>query len=74
MKFDFSKSTSADLSNKITINKLDILLKNVLYITHQVDFLRKIALETKHDKDLQTTVDKYFEETSPQTEQETPDE
>ncbi len=70
MKFDFSKSTSADLSNKITINKLDILLKNVLYITHQVDFIRKVVQEAKHDKDLQTTVDKYFEETSLQTDSE----
>ncbi len=71
MKFDFSKSTSADLSNKITISKLDILMKNVLYLTHQVDYIRKRVNELVIDKGLQKQVDEYFaedDETSPQTE------
>ncbi len=77
MKFDFSKSTSADLSNKITINKLDILMKNVLYLTHQVDYIRKRVNELVIDKGLQKQVDEYFsedDETSPQTESDTKDE
>ncbi len=50
--------------------KLDILSKNVLYTTHQVDKILKILHSINTDKDLQDTVDKYFErdETSPQTE------
>ncbi len=50
--------------------KLDILSKNVLYITHQVDKILKLLNTLAIDKDLQQTVDKYFErdETSPQTE------
>ncbi len=64
-KFLF-KSTDADFQKLITISLT--LQKNVLYLTHQVDFIRKTILELKHDKDLQSTVDKYFDETSHQTE------
>ncbi len=61
MKFDFSKSTDADLSNKITINKLDLINKNLLYVTHQVDFIRQKIVAMEVDKHLQTQVDEYFE-------------
>ncbi len=64
-KFLF-KSTDADLQKLFQLTV--IIQKNVLYLTHQVDFIRKILVESKHDKDLQTTVDKYFDETSHQTE------
>ncbi len=49
--------------------KLDILTKNGLYTTHQVDKILLILKSMTVDKDLQDTVDKYFErdETSPQT-------
>ncbi len=50
-------------------SKLDILNKNLLYITHECDKILKIVKKLEHDKTLQDTVDKYFEETSPQTEQ-----
>ncbi len=51
-------------------SKLDILNKNILYITHMEDKIYKLLQTLGHDKDLQDTVDKYFEkdETSPQTE------
>ncbi len=50
-------------------SKLDIVNKNVLYTTHMLDKILKILKTLSHDKDLQDTVDKYFdEETSPQTE------
>ncbi len=66
MKNFIFKSADADLQKMF--QQIETIQKNVLYLTHQVDFIRKCVIETKHDKDLQTTVDKYFEETSPQTE------
>lgn len=46
---------------------LDTIQKNVLYLTHQVDYIRTQVNKLSHDKDLQNTVDKYFDETSHQT-------
>ncbi len=66
-KFLF-KSTGADFQK--LYQSLEIIQKNILYLTHQVDFIRKTVVEDKHDKDLQKTVDKYFDETSHQTEPE----
>ncbi len=70
MLFD-NLSPKTDFSSKITIQKLDILMSNVLYITHECDKILKLVKSLTVDKDLQTTVDKYFErdETSPQTDQ-----
>ncbi len=51
-------------------SKLHVLNKNVLYVTHQTDKILKILNKIAIDKDLQDTVDKYFDrddETSPQT-------
>ncbi len=50
-------------------SKLDILNKNLLYTTHMCDKILKQVNKLVIDKDLQTTVDKYFDETSHQTEQ-----
>ncbi len=66
MKNFIFKSTDADFKKMFSI--IETIQKNVLYSTHQLDFLRKVILEMTHDKALQSTVDKYFEETSPQTE------
>ncbi len=66
MKNFIFKSTAADLQKMF--QSIETMHRNVLYLTHQVDFIRKILIESKHDKDLQTTVDKYFDETSHQTE------
>ncbi len=68
MLFD-NLSPKTDFSSKITIQKLDILMSNVLYITHECDKILKLVKALSIDKDLQSTVDKYFErdETSPQT-------
>ncbi len=57
-------------------SKLDILNKNILYITHMEDKILKILNQVVIDKDLQNQSDKYFEddETSHQTELETKDE
>ncbi len=62
MKFDFSKSTDADFRNKLSIDKLDLLQKNVLYITYRVDSILKILRTLETDKGLQKQVDEYFEE------------
>ncbi len=65
MKNFIFKSTDADLQKMFQY--LDILQKNVLYVTHQVDYIRQQVNKLVHDKDLQTTVDKYFDETPHQT-------
>ncbi len=59
MKNFIFKSTDADLQKMFQL--LIATQKNVLYLTHQVDFIRKILVEESHDKDLQNTVDKYFD-------------
>ncbi len=41
-------------------SKLDIINKNILYITHMQDKILKIINKLVIDKDLQNTVDKYF--------------
>ncbi len=66
MKNFIFKSTDADFKKMFQL--IETIQKNVLYSTHQLDFLRKTILELVHDKALQNTVDKYFESTSPQTE------
>ncbi len=58
-KFLF-KSTEADFQ-KLTQLILTIQ-KNVLYVTHQVDFIRKEIVKSNVDKDLQKQVDEYFEQ------------
>ncbi len=63
MKFDFSKSIDTDFRNKLQLN-LDTISKNVLYLTYQVDFIRKWINEQVIDKGLQKQVDDYFEEDS----------
>ncbi len=75
MKNFIFKSTDADLQKMFSF--LNIIQKNVLYITHQVDYIRKEVRLLSHDKQLQEQVDKYFDEgeqsfpglekTSPQT-------
>ncbi len=68
MKNFIFKSTTADLSKMFSI--LDGIQGNVLYLTHRLDYLVKQIERLNHDKDLQTTVDKYFDETSHQTDPE----
>ncbi len=65
MKNFIFKSTDADFKKMFQL--IETIQKNVLYSTHQLDFLRKQILSLVHDKDLQATVDKYFDEPSHQT-------
>ncbi len=54
-------SPNADFCSEIKAN-LKILNANILYISHEIDKIKKILTEDEHDKDLQTQVDKYFDE------------
>ncbi len=68
-KFLF-KSTTADFQKlfQLVETKLEILNKNILYVTHVCDKIGIDLHKLMVDKDLQNTVDKYFDETSHQTE------
>ncbi len=61
MKFDFSKSNNSDFRNKLQLD-LRILMKNVLYITHEVDQIKKIVTDMNNSNKLQKQVDEYFDE------------
>ncbi len=78
------KSSEPDLKFKTQINKLDIMAGNILYLTNEVDHIKKIVLEIKNSTNLQRQVDDYFDEqeqtpfgrkneTSPQTDSEEQD-
>ncbi len=64
-KFIF-KSNASDLQ-KIS-QSLETIQSNVLYLTYRIDSMMKDIKKITIDKGLQTQVDTYFEETSPQTE------
>ncbi len=66
MKNFIFKSQTPSTYKKL-YQSIDTIQKNVLYLTHQVDYIRKQLDKLSHDKDLQTTVDKYFDEMSHQT-------
>ncbi len=65
MKF-INLSPPADFYLKLQSN-VDILMRNILYITHEVDQIKKIVKSLENSSGLQKQVDEYFE-TSPQTE------
>ncbi len=60
MKNFIFKSTDADLHKMFTV--LDTIQKNVLYLTHQVDFIRKKIIQLDIDKALQDTASDYFKQ------------
>ncbi len=64
MKNFIFKSTDADLQKIITIisSELNLLQKNILYITYRMDSVLKIVKGLETDKGLQKQVDEYFEE------------
>ncbi len=63
-KFIF-KSNASDLQ-KIS-QSIETIQKNVLYLTYRMDTCLKNLNTLVADKGLQKQVDEYFEETSPQT-------
>jgi len=62
MKNFIFKSADADLQKIVSINKLDILMKNVLYATHQLDKILVIVKTLETSSNLQKQVDEYFED------------
>ncbi len=67
MKFDFSKSK--DLQNKSQLDKLDLIMKNILHVTYQMDSLRQLMIKIDaslvkvlNEQELQDQVDKYYQE------------
>ena len=73
MKFDFSKSRTQDLSNKISVSKLDIINSNLLYLTHEIDQVKSIVKNILDNHRLQKQVDDYFDDDSKITPEETKD-
>ena len=70
MKNFIFKSNASDLQKMFS--QIENIQRNVLYLTYRMDKVLKVTLEMSHDKDLQNTVDKYFDEKpSPQTDTET---
>ncbi len=61
------KSTPADLKFNIQ-SDLKILNGNILYLTHEIDQIKKLLISLENSSGLQKQVDDYFQETSPQTE------
>ncbi len=64
MKNFIFKSTDADLQKMF--QQIETIQKNVLYVTHRVDFLVKKVNELLTEEKLQTQVDDFYK-TSPQT-------
>ncbi len=75
MKNFIFKSSDADLQKivSIMIAKLELLNKNVLYVTYQVDKILKIEQNEMTDKGLQKQVDEYFKADGPTTDSESGD-
>ncbi len=65
------KSSEPDLKFNIQ-SQLRIINGNLLYLTREVDKISRLVQTLSVDKNLQNTVDKYFDndETSPQTDSE----
>ncbi len=62
MKNFIFKSTDADFKKMFSI--IETIQKNCLYTTYRLDTLLKQIEKLTTDKDLQTQVDKYFDEDS----------
>ncbi len=56
----FLKSSDADFQ-KIN-QQIKVIHKNVLYLTYQVDFIRKKILSMEVDKSIQKQADDFYEE------------
>ncbi len=58
-KFLF-KSTYADLQKLLQLT--ETIQKNVMYLTHQVDFIRKKIVQQEIDKALEKTTSSYYDD------------
>ncbi len=56
-----SISPSADFFKKLQLD-LQIINKNLLYVTHECDKIKKIITALENSSNLQKQVDEYFED------------
>ncbi len=69
MKNNFFKSKgTSDLQNSYSINKLELVLKNILYLTYQVDDIKKILDSLRIDSNLDNQAKKFYDVPPPQDE------
>ncbi len=57
-----SQRTLDNSTSNLTFNKLEIINKNLLYMTHEMDKCVAMLQKLTIDKKLQAQVDEYFEE------------
>ncbi len=55
----FLKSTDADFQK--LIQQINTIHKNVLYVTYQVDFIRKKVMELEVNNNLERQVDDFYD-------------
>ncbi len=55
----FLKSSDADFQK--LIQQIDTIHKNVLYVTYQVDFIRKKVMELETNNNLARQVDDFYD-------------
>ncbi len=72
MKNFIFKSTDADLQK--VFSYLELIQKNVLYVTYRMDSCLKKLNELTVDKGLQKQVDEYFEEDAEEKAEQVPTE
>ncbi len=58
MKKFFLKSTDADFQK--LIQQITTIHKNILYITYQVDYIRKKVMDLEVNNNLQRQVDDFY--------------
>ncbi len=60
MKFDIL--SPRDFKSKLQVNQLDIINKNILYLTHEVDKCVAMLRRMEVDNKLQSQVTEYFDD------------
>jgi len=55
------KSSEPDLKNKFQLDKLDIINKNLLYLTHEVDKCVAMLRRMEVNQSTQKQVDDYYD-------------
>ncbi len=70
MKSFIFKSNESDLQKML--QSIETIQKNVLYLTYRMDTVLKTTHQLLVDKNLKLQVEEYHDETSHQTELETP--
>ncbi len=59
----FPNLSPPDFNLKLQTN-LEILMKNVLYMTHELDEVKRLVISLKNQRNLQKQVDEFYSEDS----------